>query len=242
VSTSPFDFASVRAVFLDAVGTLLHPWPPAVWVYCATGARFGSRLSLAAVTTRFAAAFARQEEQDLAAGLRTDEAREVARWRAIVAAVLDDVSDPEACFRDLYHHFSRPSAWRVAPTAGVLEELAGRGFTLGIASNFDHRLRGLMAGLPELRPVHHLVISSEVGWRKPALEFFRAARDRGGVPPEQILFVGDDFANDYEGARAAGLRAVLLDPHGRCPEPPPARIQSLSELLQRLPRILRIEN
>jgi putative hydrolase of the HAD superfamily len=230
------DFAAVRAVFLDAVGTLLHTWPPAAWVYCMTGARYGSRLSLVAVTARFAAAFALQEEHDRAAGLRTDEAREVARWRAIVSAVLDDVSDPEACFRDLYEHFARPAAWRVEPAAaGVLEELAGRGLALGIASNFDHRLRGLAAGLPELRPVHHLVISSEVGWRKPAAAFFDAVRDRAGVPPEQILFVGDDFANDYDGARAAGLRAVLLDPHGRCPEAPSARIESLGELLQRLP-------
>src|SRR5438132_815361 len=72
-----------RAVFFDAVGTLIHPDPPAPAVYAEAARRFGSRLDLPAVTTRFRAAFRRQEEIDHAGGLRTDEAREVARWRAI---------------------------------------------------------------------------------------------------------------------------------------------------------------
>jgi putative hydrolase of the HAD superfamily len=213
--------AGVRAVFFDAVGTLIHPRPSAAEVYFAAAARFGSRLSLPAIAARFAAAFRHQEEHDLAAGLRTDEAREVARWRAIVGEVLDDVSDPQGCFRELYEHFARPDAWRVEPAAAaVLTELAGRGFTLGVASNFDHRLRLVLAGLPELRPIRHVVISSEVGWRKPAAAFFRAVSEQAGVAAEQVLFVGDDFANDYEGARAAGLGAALLDPGQRSWLPP----------------------
>ena len=74
-----------RAVFFDAVGTLIHPDPPAPSVYAEAARRFGSRLDLPAVAARFRAAFRRQEELDHAGGLRTDEAREVARWRAIVA-------------------------------------------------------------------------------------------------------------------------------------------------------------
>jgi putative hydrolase of the HAD superfamily len=236
VSQALFDAAGVRAVFLDAVGTLLHPDPPAAAVYLAVARRFGSRLDLATIATRFAAAFNVQEELDLRAGLRNDEGREVARWRAIVGTVLDDVSDPGACFRELYGHFARPDAWRPDPAApAVLASLAGRGYTLGIASNFDHRLRGVAAGLPELRTVRHLVISSEVGWRKPAAAFFRAVCGAAGLGAGQVLFVGDDFANDYEGPRAAGMQALLLDPRGRSPAPPPGRMNSLDELLPLLP-------
>jgi putative hydrolase of the HAD superfamily len=83
-----------------------------------------------------------------------------------------------------------------------------------MASNYDARLRSVAAGLPELRPLRHLVISSEVGWRKPAPEFFAALCERTGLAPGAILFVGDDPANDYDGATAAGLRAVLVGEEG----------------------------
>jgi putative hydrolase of the HAD superfamily len=229
---SPRDLPAIHAVFLDAVGTLIHPEPPAPTVYAAAARRFGSRLGLPEIAARFAAAFRRQEALDRAAGLRTSEEREVARWRAIVAEVLDDMSDPERCFQDLYAHFAGAAAWRCEPgTREVLATLAGRGYELGIASNFDHRLRGIAAELPELRPVPHLVISSEVGWRKPAPAFFAAVCTAAGRNPAEVLFVGDDFANDYEGARAAGLRALLLDPRGRCSLPPAERIAHVGELL-----------
>lgn len=230
---------AIRAVFLDAVGTLIHPEPPAPAVYAAVARRFGSRLSLPEIATRFATAFGRQEERDRAAGQRTSEEREVARWRTIVAEVLDDVSDPESCFQELYAHFAGPAAWRCEPgTPEVLAALAGRGWELGIASNFDHRLRGVAAGLPELRPVRHLLISSEVGWRKPAPAFFAAVCAASGCPPAEVLFVGDDFANDYEGARAAGLVALLLDPRRRSLLSPAERIADLGELLTHLDAVI----
>ena len=140
----------------------------------------------------------------------------MARWQSIVAEVLDDVSDLAACFRTLYDHFARPESWRVDPDAPpALREIARRGLAIGVCSNFDHRLRGLVAAMPELADIHHVVISSEVGWKKPAAGFFAEVARTVGMPPQSILIVGDDAVNDYEGARAAGLPALLLDPHAR---------------------------
>jgi putative hydrolase of the HAD superfamily len=223
----------IRAVLFDAVGTLIHPEPPAGAVYGEAGRRFGSRRDPATIAARFRAAFRRQEELDRAGGLRTDERREWARWWAIVTEVLDDVADAAACFRYLYDHFAAPGAWRVEAGAGpVLRALAGRGIELGVASNFDGRLRGVLAGLTELAPLRHVVISAEVGWRKPAGEFFRAACRATGCAPEEVLIVGDDVENDYAGARAAGLAARLFDPHDRHPgRPRIARLHALLDLL-----------
>lgn len=210
----PPPYSLPPVVFFDAVGTLIHPEPPASAVYTAVGHRFGGRLDEATIAARLRAAFRRQEEADYVANLRTDEAREVARWRSIVAEVLDDVPDPEACFQELYAHFAGPDAWRCLPeTAEVLARLAERGHVLGIASNFDRRLRGLVENMLELRPARYLIISSEIGWRKPAREFFAEMCRQADSPLEQILYVGDDPVNDYEGATTAGMRCLLLPPH-----------------------------
>lgn len=222
----------VRALVFDAVGTLIHPDPSAAVVYAEIGRRFGSQLTPREIGPRFAAAFTREEAIDPALGLRTSEAREVLRWQRIVAEVLEDVRDPGACFRQLFEHFARPGSWRCDPNAAAtLACLAQRGYTLGIASNYDRRLRTVVAGLPALRPVQHLVISSEVGWRKPAPEFFAAVARDVALAPAQIAFVGDDPANDYEGARRAGFPAILLDPKGRYRTTGPLRMHGLQDLL-----------
>jgi putative hydrolase of the HAD superfamily len=223
--------AGIDAVFFDAVGTLLHPVPPALEVYAAAGRRHGSRHDAATIAARFTTAFERQEQIDHQSGLRTDEDRELRRWRSIVAEVLDDVGGPEKCFQELYQHFAQPSAWGCEPGAGeVLDTLASRGLLVGIASNFDHRLHRLVQELPELRAVQQVVISSEVGWRKPARELFEAVAAAARLVPSRILFVGDDWVNDCQGAGAAGMRAVLLDRRGRGLHNTP-RIECLAELL-----------
>ena len=215
----------IRAVFFDAVGTLIEPFPSAVDVYLEIGRRHGSRLAHGEISRRFRAAFSAVDEIDWQAEWRTDEPREERRWRSIVAAVLDDVSDTEGCFRDLWQHFSRPEAWRCMDGAAeLLAELERRGYSLGMASNFDARLRSVAGGLAALRPVRHFIISSEVGWRKPARAFFDCVLATAGMPAEEILFVGDDPINDEQGARAAGMNVVLLDGDS-----------SLSGLLELLP-------
>jgi putative hydrolase of the HAD superfamily len=222
----------IRAIFFDAVGTLLHPEPAAPEVYAEVGRRHGSRIDVDLIATRFRQAFLLEEECDRRNAWRTSEAREIERWRHIVAAVLDDIRDAEACFQELFDHFSRPGSWRCDPdTEAVLRELSGRGYELGMASNYDHRLRTVVAGLPALAPIGRLVISAEVGWRKPAVGFFNAVCQPAGWSGEQLLYVGDDPANDYDGARAAGVNAVLLDPDNRAASVAGSRIRRLLDLL-----------
>jgi putative hydrolase of the HAD superfamily len=218
--------SAIDAVFFDAGGTLIHAEPPPGAAYAAVGARYGSRVDAATATARFRAAFNRRN----AAELRTSEAEEGAFWRGVVAEVIDDVADFEGCYRDLFAHFARPEAWRADVEAGqTLSALAARGLQVGVCSNFDGRLHGIVAGLEALRPaLGRVVVSSEVGWRKPAAAFFTAVVRRAGLAPERVLVVGDDPVNDYAGARAAGLRALLLDPKGR--HPTAERIGRLADL------------
>lgn len=220
----------ITAVVFDAVGTLIRPEPPAPEVYAAVGRRHGSRLSVAEVASRFQAAFLSEEAVDRERhGLRTSEARERERWQAIVRNVLADAADTAACFDELYAHFAKPLAWRCLPdVAESLDFLGNCRLVAGVASNYDHRLHSVLAGTPALRGLEHVVISSEVGWRKPASQFFTALCQRLGLPAANVLLVGDDLANDYEGALAAGLQAVLLDP--MCRRPGTRRIDRLGDL------------
>ena len=76
------------------------------------------------------------------------------------------------------------------------------------------RLRSVVAGLPELAEGIELVISSEVGYRKPHGDFYRAACDSLALPPERVLFIGDDLENDVRGPRRIGASAWWLDRRG----------------------------
>ncbi len=205
--------AQVRAVFFDAVGTLIHPEPSAGQVYAQVGQRFGSQIPSYEIRQRFVVAFAEQERLDAERGHRTDEERERQRWWSIVSRVLDDVADQQGCFQALYEHFARPSSWRVeSGAAEVLAALCRRGLRVGLASNFDHRLRTVLAGLSDLSDLELVVISSEVGWKKPAPEFFAQVCQAVQLSPGEILYVGDDRDNDFEGASRAALHARLFDP------------------------------
>jgi putative hydrolase of the HAD superfamily len=219
----------VRAVFFDLTGTLLHPIDVA-GVYARVGVQYGSRLTAEEVGRRFRAAFRAEEERDAAAGWRTSEAREEERWRRIVAHALADAADPDACFRELFAHFARPDAWRLDDNApAVLARLRTAVDVVGLATNFDGRLRSVIVGFPELARLEPVVLSAAVGWRKPAGKFFAELVALTGLWPGQVVMAGDDRGNDYDGARAASLRAVLLDPRDRHSDVP-HRIRRLVDI------------
>ncbi len=214
-----FIHAGVRAVFFDAVGTLLFPAEPPADTYAAIARRQGVTLDPALVLKRFVTAFRAEEDADRVTGWVTSEPRERERWRRIVAASLPELPDPARGFAELFDHFGRPDAWSVNPDAGVVfAALAGRGAAVGIGSNLDARLVAVVAGHRELELVAgRVVVSAAVGHRKPSSRFFAEVARVAGCPAKEIAFVGDDWENDYDGAAAAGLVSVLFDPAGRRP-------------------------
>ena len=227
--------SDIRAVFFDAVGTLITPNPSFVEVYLATANHHVLQSSPAEINARFREAFRIEEDADRGRNWVCSEAGEESRWRSIVTAVFRDrgtAEQIEACFLDLFAHFASPTAWRLIDHAGeVLAELANHGFALGVASNYDRRLHSVLDGIPELSHVQHRVISSEVGRRKPDPRFFAEVVRRASYEAGQVLFVGDSLENDYLGPNAAGMRAVLLDDSSRT-FPDVLRIRRLPDLLE----------
>lgn len=220
----------MKAVFFDAVGTVIFPALPAAEVYATAAKRHGLTADPAVIGPRLWAQFRVEESQDREFNWVTSEARERERWRNIVFATIDGATDE--LFLELCLRFADPNAWTVPPLAAeCIARLYAGGVTVGMGSNYDSRLVSVVAGTPALQPLaERLVISSLVGTRKPGGAFFEEVVRVAGCEPAEILFVGDDPDNDFHGATAAGLRALLLDEGDKHPGICP-RVRSLAEVV-----------
>lgn len=170
----------------------------------------------------FAEAFAeikarRHAEHGHLFGFRPEEAW--AMWREVLQRTFErlgcDGPELDPIFDQLYEEFA--SARRFALLDGALETLdtlRGRGLTVGLISNWDHRLHGILRGLDLMGRLDPIIISCDVGVEKPDPAIFRAALETVGVRPDEALMVGDSPEPDIEGACAAGLWALLLDTTG----------------------------
>jgi len=222
----------IQGIVFDAVGTLIHASPSVAEVYAEVAARQGVRLDREEVRSRFYRHFGDEEVDDLRGPLATDEAAERKRWRRIVRNVLPEVPDPEQAFRALWDHFGRSDSWGLDPDAAeTITALRAAGLRVRIGSNFDGRLRAVVRGWTDLdMAAEPLLISSEIGFRKPHPAFYEAARAGLSLPAAHILWVGDDVENDYQGPIRSGFQAVLLNPAGAPVDPAIRTIRRLAEL------------
>ena len=111
-------------------------------------------------------------------------------------------------------------------------------YVLAIVSN-THHAQLVPDHLAAMR-IDHLfetvVLSVEVGWRKPHPLIYQAAVDRLGVTASQVAFVGDTFEADFDGPRDFGMRAFLIDPDHRYDLTDDVRLDSVFDLPSRLRR------
>ncbi|MFM8892241.1 MAG: HAD family hydrolase [Planctomycetia bacterium] len=208
---SAFPPPGVGVVVFDVVGTLIEPSPSVAVAYRTCGVRHGVELDVAEIQRRFSVAWSRQEAVDAAAvpAFATSPRRELDRWRGIVEDVFAGAAASEAIFADLWEHFGRVTSWRpLARGVALVQAAVDSGATVAVASNFDDRLLPLAAEMEPLVRVPHVFASSELGWRKPAPEFFRCLERRLGCLPHEAVLVGDDPELDLAAARRAGWAAI----------------------------------
>ena len=206
---------SLRAVTLDAGGTLIAVAEPVGVTYARIAARHGLWVSAEAAERGFRDAFAEAPPlafpADSPARLRD---RERSWWRAIVGRAIGPgpATALDAAFDELFAHYAGAGAWRVYPEVpGTLATLRARGLRLAVVSNFDGRLAPLIDALGVGHMVDAVVHSSSAGSAKPDSGIFRIALARLGVEPAGALHAGDEPLEDVEGARRAGMRALLVD-------------------------------
>jgi len=223
----------VRAVLLDALGTLLELEPPAPALraqLAARGAAVTEAQADAALRAEIAYYRAHHDEARDRAALEDLRDRCTAVLRDALPAHARDAPGLRAALLDSLRFRSYPEV----PAA--LAALRGAGLRLVVVSNWDVSLQEVLdrTGLTPL--VDAAISSAEAGAAKPAPAIFaRALALAGdGVAPDEAVHVGDSAEHDVAGARAAGITPVLVARDGT---PAPDGVAAVADLAA-LPQLL----
>jgi len=214
---------------------LLHPREPVGETYARVARRYGVELPAWRLDDAFRRVLANAPPM-VFPGVdpeRVDD-REREWWRARVREVfraadqMASSADFDGLFDALFSHYADASAWHVEPDASfVLRRLHGDGRYVAVASNFDHRLPAILAGL-DLAPLDAVLLPADLGAAKPDPVFFARVAEQLSVAPSEAIYVGDDPEQDVAAARRAGWRAIdvaTLATLGALPD----RIRALEE-------------
>jgi len=197
-----------------------------------TFARHGLEVSAAAL---------RDAEPEVKFGIDTDSAvstsNDADRGGAFFNGILDAVGVPrgaqrQAALAELYAYHMEHNLWEdVDPEAATtLTQLRANGLKLAIVSNAN----GIVHRAFERVGLHgcfDVICDSHIeGVEKPDPRFFEIVLERTDSRPETTIHVGDLYHVDVVGARRAGLRQLLLDPHGLYATFDVDRIGALGEL------------
>jgi putative hydrolase of the HAD superfamily len=224
-----------QTVFLDAGGVLVTPnWTRA----SQTLARRGVTVSpdaLAAVEPHV------KRGLDVAPTVQStnDHQRAYEFFNRILERAGISISDAtDAAMEELVAFNDREGAWDVVTPGAVeaLRRLRAVPCRLVVVSNSNKRVRRILRRVG-LEPYVDLVIDSqEEGVEKPDPRLFEIALDRSGADRSSTIHCGDIYNVDVVGARAAGLRAVLLDSAGLYRDADCPRVASLPEFADGLLR------
>lgn len=205
-------------IFLDAVGTIIGVKDGVGEIYSEFAQKFGVECDPAQVNDAF------YQEFKVAApcvfpGVASAKIpeQEYQWWRSINQRTftrigkIADFKDFEGFFEALYAYFATAAAWEVYPdTLVALDRWQQQGFTLGILSNFDTRLYGVLDALDLHKYFSSITISTEAGAAKPSHLIFQQALSQHNCLANNAWHIGDSELEDYQGATAAGLKAWLL--------------------------------
>lgn len=207
---------SFKAIFFDAGGTLLHPYPSVGEIYQRVAAIHGCHVDAAATEKLFRESWLKR---DGLSHLASHSSEKIERdwWRSLVYDVFETLGgfkDFEAFFTELYDVFARPECWRLYPgTLELLAALKKKKKTLGIISNWDSRLLILCKGLG-VEPYMDFILASAVfGASKPSPKIFEEALRRANVGPHEAVHIGDSVEDDIHGAQRVGLKAIFINRH-----------------------------
>ncbi|HYO00038.1 MAG TPA: HAD-IA family hydrolase [Actinomycetota bacterium] len=228
----------LRAVFFDAGETLLAPHPSHHELFALVLAERGHPVSPDAVQEIFAGmgpTFVAVMDQMAVKAWSVSPEASRDFWGRIYSEALDRLGVPDPkheIFEALYERYTRYESYRLFPECiPTLQAVRNAGLVVGLISNFEEWLEGMLIEM-EIAPLFDfMVISGKEGIEKPDPAIFHLALKRSGIAAETALYVGDHPKLDVEAARAVGMGAVLIDRKGHHPAFEGDKIETLDGLL-----------
>ena len=208
----------VRAVLFDVDFTLCRPGPE---LSADRYARIAARHGLTLDTSRY-------DEAREAAVLNLKRHPELLHddsiWHRFTEEIFIGMGGPEAiaseCATEIEEGWGVSENFELFEDAlPVLEELRRAELKIGLVSNGIRDLTEFVAH--HRLDVDAIVDSRSHGRVKPHPTIFEAALEQLGANPAEAVMVGDSLEEDIEGARALGMRAILIDREDRHPEVEP---------------------
>ena len=151
--------------------------------------------------------------QEVLAGRLSISAARIERFRRLLVEARMADADRVAPELARTYRSAYETGWQAVPGAApLLAALKARGVRTAIVTNNvteEQRLKLQFCRLADL--VDELVTSEEVGVQKPDPRIFQVALERLGARADEAVMVGDAWATDIEGARAAGVRPIWLN-------------------------------
>jgi HAD superfamily hydrolase (TIGR01549 family) len=217
----------IRAVLFDVDFTLAKPGPDlGPEGYRVLGARFGLELDPARYDEARLSAIETLERHP---ELEHDEEVWVAFTERIVRGMGGDADGARACALEMTRAWAQAENFELyEDVLPVLAELRRLEVGIGLVSNTGRDLDAFVAH--HRLAVDAAISSGAFGKTKPHASIFRAALDLLGVDAHEAAMVGDSPEDDVEGARALGMRGLLVDREGRYPERGDERLDDLREL------------
>jgi len=208
----------LRAVFFDVGNTLLYPHPSVSEVCRQVLAEEGHVHDLEAIDALMPMVDEFYEDRYRSDDtFWTDEAQTSQVWigmYSLLCRQLGIEEDAERIALRVYQEFGCADRWRAYDDVEpAFRRLKARGLKLGLISNWDARLIGLMDGLGLAPLLDTIVSSADVGLHKPDPRIFELACSRLGVTPAESAHIGDHQYADVLGARSVGMLPVLIDRH-----------------------------
>ncbi|WP_017651980.1 HAD-IA family hydrolase [Fortiea contorta] len=208
-----------QVIFLDAVGTIIGVKGSVGEVYSQIAQEFGVTISADILNTKFIHSFKAAPPPIFPDADNQDILQcEFDWWQKIAINTFESVgamqefSDFPAFFSELYIHFGTAEPWFVYPD--VLPALANwrrLGIELGVVSNFDSRIYSVLQSLGLRDFFTSITISTQARAAKPDPQIFAVALEKHNCPPTAAWHIGDSVKEDYQGAKAAGLRGIWIN-------------------------------
>ncbi len=221
---------SIEAVLFDAGGVLLLPDPT---VLAPLLAPYGADVSEASLVR---AHYAAMRSQDVDGQVHDD-------WHVydkayVIACGVPGHEREEAATVLGATRTAHLWRWPIVDSVVALRSLHEAGVPIGVVSNAAGQIESVLrrfgvcqVGEGDGVPVIVIVDSTIVGVAKPDPAIFTFALDVLDAKPESIAYVGDSYANDVVGARAAGMQPFLLDPYDDHVGAEYPRIKAVGDLL-----------